>query len=324
MSNLEDPELRRLAAGLPAIVLRSRADGTTRKYLGAYQRWKRWADARQGVPGFPVQEIHLALYLTHLSESTGSKAAVDEALHALAWMHRVAGLPPVGESPLVQETAQGLRRLLAKPKQRKEPITPEMLKLMVESVGLTPSLTEVRLLAVCLLAFAGFMRCDELVKLQCKDIVFSEEGMVVNVRSSKTDQFREGASLVIARSRAVTCPVDMMQRYCTMAEIDLTSDAMLFRGIVSVKDGERLRAKGGLSYSRLRELLLAKIAQMGWDPKLYGMHSLRAGGATAAANAGVPDRLFKRHGRWKSESAKDGYVKDSLESRLTVSKSLGV
>ena len=109
-----------------------------------------------------------------------------------------------------------------------------------------------------------------------------------------------------------------------MAKIDLTSGAKLFRGIVSAKDGERLWANGGLSYSRLRELLLAKITQMGWDPKLFGMHSLRAGGATAAANAGIPDRLFKRHGRWKSESAKDGYVKDSLESRLSVSKSLGI
>ena len=38
-------------------------------------------------------------------------------------------------------------------------------------------------------------------------------------------------------------------------------------------------------------------------------------GATAEANAGVPDRLFKRHGRWKSESAKDGYIKDSMEKR---------
>ena len=54
------------------------------------------------------------------------------------------------------------------------------------------------------------------------------------------------------------------------------------------------------------------------------MHSLRAGGAMAAANAGVPDRLFKRHGRWKSESAKDGYVKDSVERRLEVSKQLGI
>ena len=109
-----------------------------------------------------------------------------------------------------------------------------------------------------------------------------------------------------------------------MAKVDLTSSAKLFRGIVSAKEGERLRANGGLSYSRLREILLAKIAQMGWDPKLFGMHSLRAGGVTATANTGVPDRLFKRHGRWKSETAKDGYVKDSLESRLSVSKSLGV
>ena len=39
------------------------------------------------------------------------------------------------------------------------------------------------------------------------------------------------------------------------------------------------------------------------------LHSLRAGGATSAANVGIPDRLFKRHGRWASENAKDGYVK---------------
>ena len=55
-----------------------------------------------------------------------------------------------------------------------------------------------------------------------------------------------------------------------------------------------------------------------------GTHSVRSGGATAAANAGVPDRLFKRHGRWASESAKDGYVQDSLSSRLSVSTTLGI
>ena len=60
------------------------------------------------------------------------------------------------------------------------------------------------------------------------------------------------------------------------------------------------------------------------DPKQFGMHSLQVGGATAAANAGVLDRLFKCHGRLRSETAKDGYVKDSDERRLTVSKGLGV
>ena len=324
LSNLEDPELRRLAKSLPATVLRSRADSTTKKYLGAFQRWKIWADARQGVPSFPVQEIHLVLYLQHLSESTGSIAAVEEAVHALSRLHGLAGLHQLGGSPLVKPTLEGLKRILAKPKVRKEPVTADMLKAMVEAAGPDPSLTEVRLLAVCLVAFAGFLRCNELIKLKCSDITFNAEGMVINVQSSKTDQYREGASLIIARTGSATCPVSMMERYFHMGKLVHTSHGMLFRGIVKTKDGEQLHKTGGISYSRLRELLLDKIAKLGFDPALFGMHSLCAGGATAAANGGVQDRLFKRHGRWKSESAKDSYVKDSVQRRLEVSKTLGI
>ena len=60
------------------------------------------------------------------------------------------------------------------------------------------------------------------------------------------------------------------------------------------------------------------------DISVVGTHSLRSGGATATANAGIPDRLFKRHGRWSIDSAKDGYVKDFLSSRLSVSQALGL
>ena len=56
-----------------------------------------------------------------------------------------------------------------------------------------------------------------------------------------------------------------------------------------------------------------KVSELGYDLQSY-RHSLRDGGASAAANAGVPDRLFKLHGccSWRWESAKDGYVKDSV------------
>ena len=46
----------------------------------------------------------------------------------------------------------------------KERVTADMLQAMVEAAGMESSLTEVRLLVVCLLAFAGFLRCDELIK----------------------------------------------------------------------------------------------------------------------------------------------------------------
>ena len=62
-------------------------------------------------------------------------------------------------------------------------------------------------------------------------------------------------------------------------------------------------------------MLLEKTEQLGgMDPSVFGMHSLWAGGTTAAVRAGVVHHLFKRYGRWRSEPAMDGYVKDALVS----------
>ena len=98
----------------------------------------------------------------------------------------------------------------------------------------------------------------------------------------------------------------------------------LFRLIQKTKNGEKLRESGKISDTCLRDLFNKKLVALGILAREFGLHSLRAGGATTAANAKVPDHLFKRHGRWKSENAKDGYVKDSIESRLEVSKRLGL
>jgi len=66
------------------------------------------------------------------------------------------------------------------------------------------------------------------------------------------------------------------------------------------------------------------LSALGFPPVDFSPHSLRAGGATVAAVAGVPDRIFKCHGRRKLEKAKDGYVKDTLEKWLSVIKNLGL
>ena len=148
--------------------------------------------------------------------------------------------------------------------------------------------------------------------------------MVIKVLSSKTNQLRQGDEVVVVRSGSATCPVVCLEQYCKLAGIDSASTERLFRAISHTRNGEKLRNSGSLSYSRVRELLLDKLQSLGYDRSLFGTHSFRAGGATLAANQGVPDRMFKRHGRWRSETAKDGYVKDSLDARLEVSRKLGL
>ena len=52
--------------------------------------------------------------------------------------------------------------------------------------------------------------------------------------------------------------------------------------------------------------------------------SLRSGGASAVAKLGINDRLFKKHGRWKSDKLKDSYDHEDIESELSVSRNLGL
>ena len=75
--------------------------------------------------------------------------------------------------------------------------------------------------------------------------------------------------------------------HCTsMSQVD---QRYLFRPIQSTRKGECLRDAGRISYSCLRDLFRKKLADLGFSPNEFGLHSLRVGGATAAANAKVPD-----------------------------------
>ena len=113
-SQVQDPELKFLAQMLPATVLSSRADSTSRKYLGAFKRWKLWAQ-QHSLPVFPVKDINLALYLQHLAVERGSRAAVDEAVNAMSWLHQSASFQSPSQSTIVKLTQEGLQWQLAKP-----------------------------------------------------------------------------------------------------------------------------------------------------------------------------------------------------------------
>ena len=105
--------------------------------------------------------------------------------------------------------------------------------------------------------------------------------------SSNTDQFRQGAWIIIARSGLATCPVKALEQYISAAKIDLSKELPLFRSLVPSRDS-KVR---GLSYTRARETIKEAFKDITADVSKIGVHSLRAGGATAAANAGIQDRM---------------------------------
>jgi len=62
VDDLDDLDLAELATQLPTTMLRSRADSSAKKYLGAYWHWQIWATSHK-LPAFPANACHIAFYL---------------------------------------------------------------------------------------------------------------------------------------------------------------------------------------------------------------------------------------------------------------------
>ena len=168
------------------------------------------------------------------------------------------------------------------------------------------------------LAFSGFLRFLELSLIRPKDIMFGERFISAFIEKSKADQLREGQSVVIAESRSSTCPVALLILYLMSAQLLFDSDQYLFRPISASRNCKRLvSVNKAISYSTYRESFKTSFQGI-----VAGISKFSTHFATSAANSVISERNLQRHGRWASISAKNTYIKDSLPSRLEVSKSL--
>ena len=136
------------------------------------------------------------------------------------------------ESTSVINLVEACRRKLGKPKTKKEPISPEHLASLVKDFGhRKASLKDIRLLAICLLGNAGFFRHSELRNIRRSDIIFYRTYVKVFIEKGKTDSYREGKWVLIARTGKLTCPVCMIKRYLAKANIRADEDNFIFRSL---------------------------------------------------------------------------------------------
>ena len=155
-----------------------------------------------------------------------------------------------------------------------------------------------RALALCTVGFAGFLTFNELNSIKRSDItIFQNTYMKTFIERSKTDINRDDAWVVIAKTKRITCPVKLLRRYVNRLNFPPSSEEYIFRALFYSKKQKKYRCRKAnkpFSYSRTREIMLDAFEKIRLPKNRFTLHRLRAEDATAAANAGVSDRLFKR------------------------------
>ena len=328
LGELQSDELKELARELPDLAIACRSKGTVKNYLTAFSRFKTWAKSFHEVTVLPAKPTHVALYLTHLSKISSSHSPISLGFYAISWAHRTAGFDDPTVHQLVKMVRESAVRNLGKGQNKKHPLKSSDIRAIVSKFANENSnLLELRTATLCILCFAGFLRFDEVSNLRYSDVEFEESYLRLFIEKSKTDICREGAWVYIAKTYNIACPFTVLDTYIKKASFKENSDKFLFRAISYFRTSNSHKLRPGnkpITYTCARELILKAFKDIGLNDKLFGTHSLRAGGATAAAENSVSDRFFKKHGRWKSERAKDGYVKEGIDQLLSVSLNLGL
>lgn len=268
-------------------------------------------------------------YLSAVYKQSNSYSTIALVHAALKWYHsfipRDVGNPL---DSLICKTFLESTKRSKTPINKKLPVSPDFIKEVIRRYG-GPSATllDLRLACLCTLGFAGFFRYDELSKMLVNHLKIFPGHLQIIVPSAKNDIYREGNYVYIKRLNNEFCPVALLERYIQKGNIDISSNVPLFRKVRWYKSTNQYKLWGDkLSYSRCLELFKNCLKQLGYNDKMYGLHSLRSGGATAAAknNTELTERLLKLHGRWKSDTSKDMYIQEEVEQRLKISSALGI
>lgn len=293
--NFADQPFQGLSTPVRDFISSSIAPATKRAYaadLAAYA-----ASGRQ-IPSSP-QEV-----AEYLAEKAGiyAVATLQRHLAAISKAHRAIGARDPVKSELIASTMRGIRRTFGVAQRQAKALLRDDLFAMLDKLGERPK--DVRDRAMLLLGFATAMRRSELAALDVADVEFVAKGMLVTIRRSKTDQEAQGRTIAVPFGRTRHCPVTALKAWLELTE---RREGPIFVYI----DKHGNLSSWRISGEAVSHVVKTRIAAAGYDPTLFSGHSLRAGFATSAAQAGASTHKIRQVTGHRSEASLARYIRDA-------------
>lgn len=284
----------------------SLAPSTRTAYEGDLARFLRWGGT------IPANAEVVARYLAYHA-SLLRPSTLTRNLAAIAHAHATRNTLSPTTTPLVKATLRGIRRTHGMAQKQALPIEPVLIQQITANHPSFSVIQNIRDRALLLVGFAGGFRRSELAGLQLGCIRFTDEGVILNIRASKTDPYAKGREVAIPTSKTKHCPVAALQKWlCALRpHVDIPSlpiplsEVPLFARIDKhghVCLGMRAAAVGGI--------LRRRLAAFGYPTAGYSAHSLRAGLVTSAAKAGVPLWAIQRQTGQRSIHTVQRYIRN--------------
>lgn len=276
------------------------ADSTRDIYARDWRGFVKWCDGL-GLPHLPSPPDVVACYFTALAMKDFRITTIRRHSAAIAAAHREAGYPAPTSHPAIKELLRGMTRQIGTPAKPVDALLSEDIKRM--AAALPDTFTGIRDKALILIGFAGAFRRSEIVGLNVDDVSERDEGIVLLLRHSKTDQQGKGRWVGIPNGKNPdTCPVTALRKWL---EVSALSEGAIFRGL----DKYNHLVSDRLSRRSVGNVIKRAAEAAGLDPEKYSGHSLRSGHCTQASRAGVAEHIIAQQTGHKSMSSLKRYIR---------------
>jgi site-specific recombinase XerD len=284
----------------------SKANNTIRAYKSDFKDFVLFC-VQNGFKSLPSEPKIVSLYLTQLSTKDIKISTIKRRLVSIGVIHKLKGHYLDTKHPSIIENLMGIKRRKGVNQKGKKPLLINNLKKIINVIDEQQKeiIKKFRDRSIILIGFSGGFRRSEIVGLDYDDLEFVKEGLKINIKRSKTDQFGEGTIKGLPFfDNSEYCPVVSIQNWIEISKI---SSGPLFR---------RFSKGSNLTEKRLTDQTVALIIKnylnlAGIDSRNYSGHSLRSGFATTAAEAGVEERSIMAMTGHKSSEMVRRYIKDA-------------
>ncbi|UKV76428.1 site-specific integrase [Burkholderia vietnamiensis] len=270
------------------------SDNTRRAYRGDLTDFLHWGGT------IPCTPTVLAAYLADQAP-THSPHTIARRLVGISRAHLSQGFADPARNDLVRTVLRGVRRQHGRPQRQAAPL---LIKDLFTLLPVGADLKSQRDRALILTGFAAALRRSELVALDVRDIAFVDQGMVLTLRRSKTDQAGVGRKIGVPFGRPGACPVRAVAQWIGQAHLH---EGAVFRGI----DKRGVLRGGRLTAQSVTLIVKARARAAGLDPSTLSAHSLRAGLVTSAARAGIPSYKIQQQTGHRSLEMLARYIRDA-------------
>ena len=284
----------------------SKANNTIRAYQSDFKDFGIFC-AKNGFKSLPTEPKIISLYLTYLSTKNSKISTLKRRLVSIGVIHKLKGYYLDTKHPAIIENIMGIKRRKGSIQGGKKPILINDLKVIIDVIDQQKSeeIKKIRDRSIILIGFSGGFRRNEIVSLDYEDLNFVTEGIKINLKRSKTDQFGEGSVKALPYfNNSQYCPVDSIRKWIKISKI---SSGALFRRF---KKGSKL-LEHRLTDQSVALLIKEYLKLAGIESKNYSGHSLRSGFATSAAESGAEERSIMAMTGHKSTEMVRRYIKEA-------------